>query len=98
MKHAGEAGIPRDTAWSQLTETQQKWVIEGSPSWNGKWNQQWYGVKRFFGYLESKAYKMHIRVFCRSTAATRRARPAAARASSSRRCSGASARRKTPTR
>ncbi|MEY5028985.1 MAG: hypothetical protein RLZ63_1300 [Pseudomonadota bacterium] len=30
--------------------------------WNGKWNQQWYGIKRFFEYLESKAYKMHIRV------------------------------------
>jgi excinuclease ABC subunit A len=26
------------------------------------WNKQWYGVKRFFEYLESKAYKMHIRV------------------------------------
>jgi excinuclease ABC subunit A len=62
MKYAGEAGIPRDTAWSQLTEAQQRWVIEGSPSWNGKWNQQWYGVRRFFAYLESKAYKMHIRV------------------------------------
>src|SRR4051794_4571770 len=62
MKYAGEAGIPRDTAWAQLTEAQRAWVIDGSPSWNGKWNQQWYGVKRFFGYLESKAYKMHIRV------------------------------------
>ena len=28
----------------------------------GNWNKQWYGVKRFFEYLESKAYKMHIRV------------------------------------
>ncbi len=62
MKYAGEAGIPRDTAWSQLTEAQRHWVIEGSPNWKGKWNQQWYGIKRFFGYLESKAYKMHIRV------------------------------------
>ncbi len=62
MKYAGEAGIPRDTAWSQLTESQRAWVIEGSPHWNGNWNKQWYGVKRFFGYLESKAYKMHIRV------------------------------------
>jgi len=62
MKYAGEAGIPRDTAWSQLTEVQRGWVIEGSPNWNGKWNQQWYGVRRFFAYLESKAYKMHIRV------------------------------------
>jgi excinuclease ABC subunit A len=62
MKYAGEAGIPRDTAWSQLSQAQKDWVIEGSPHWNGKWNQQWYGVRRFFGYLESKAYKMHIRV------------------------------------
>jgi excinuclease ABC subunit A len=62
MKYAGEAGIPRDTAWSRLTEAQRHWVIEGSPNWNGKWNQQWYGVRRFFAYLESKAYKMHIRV------------------------------------
>ena len=62
MKYAGEAGIPRDTAWAQLTEAQRRWVIEGSPNWNGKWNQQWYGVRRFFEYLESKAYKMHIRV------------------------------------
>ncbi len=62
MRHAGTAGIPRDTAWSQLTEAQRHWVIEGSPQWTGKWNQQWYGVRRFFAYLESKAYKMHIRV------------------------------------
>ncbi len=62
MRHAGEAGIPRDTAWSQLTPAQKDWVIKGSPHWNGKWNQQWYGVYRFFEYLESKAYKMHIRV------------------------------------
>jgi excinuclease ABC subunit A len=62
MRHAEAAGIPRDTPWFKLTKEQQKWVIEGSPNWNGKWNQQWYGVHRFFGYLESKAYKMHIRV------------------------------------
>ncbi|HEX5805723.1 MAG TPA: excinuclease ABC subunit A, partial [Macromonas sp.] len=62
LRHAEAAGIPRDTPWSQLSEAQQHWVIEGSPNWNGKWNQQWYGVRRFFEYLESKAYKMHIRV------------------------------------
>ena len=47
---------------AQLTDAQKHWVIDGSPNWNGKWNKQWYGVKRFFEYLESKAYKMHIRV------------------------------------
>ena len=62
LQYAGEAGIPRDTAWSQLTEAQRDWVINGTPDWKGKWNKQWYGIKRFFEYLESKAYKMHIRV------------------------------------
>ncbi|WP_019560173.1 excinuclease ABC subunit UvrA [Caldimonas manganoxidans] len=62
LKYAGEAGIPRDTAWSQLTDAQRAWVLEGSPHWNGDWNRQWYGIRRFFEYLESKAYKMHIRV------------------------------------
>ena len=62
MRHAETAGIPRDTPWAKLTEAQKDWVIKGSPNWNGKWNQQWYGIARFFTYLESKAYKMHIRV------------------------------------
>ena len=62
MRHAETAGIPRDTPWNKLTPEQQGWVINGSPNWNGKWNQHWFGIKRFFEYLESKAYKMHIRV------------------------------------
>jgi len=62
VKYAGEAGIPRDTAWGQLTPAQRAWVIDGTPNWSGNWNKQWYGVRRFFEYLESKAYKMHIRV------------------------------------
>src|SRR4029434_3085663 len=62
LKYAGEAGIPRDTAWSQLTDAQREWVSERSRTGKAKWNQQWYGIRRFFGYLESKAYKMHIRV------------------------------------
>ncbi len=62
MRHAETAGIPRDTPWNKLTHDQQQWVINGSPNWNGKWNQHWFGIKRFFEYLESKAYKMHIRV------------------------------------
>ncbi len=63
MRHAGTAGIPRDTPWYKLTPEQQHWVIHGTPSYKeGNWNKQWYGIRRFFEYLESKAYKMHIRV------------------------------------
>ena len=62
MRHAEAEGIPRDTAWAKLTKEQKDWVINGSPKWNGKWTQTWYGIRRYFEYLESKAYKMHIRV------------------------------------
>jgi excinuclease ABC subunit A len=62
LKYAGEAGIPRDTAWKDLSPAHRDWVIKGTPNWAGNWNKQWYGVARFFEYLESKAYKMHIRV------------------------------------
>ena len=62
MRHSEAEGIPRDTAWAKLTQEQKDWVIEGSPNWNGKWSQTWYGIRRYFEYLESKAYKMHIRV------------------------------------
>ncbi|ANY63447.1 excinuclease ABC subunit A [Comamonas aquatica] len=62
MRHAEAEGIPRDIAWSKLTPEQKHWVIEGSPLWKGQWNKQWYGIRRFFEYLETKTYKMHIRV------------------------------------
>jgi len=52
-------GIPLDVPWRDLTDAQREWVIEGE----GKWARNtWYGVKRFFAWLETKAYKMHIRV------------------------------------
>ncbi len=62
MRHAEAAGIPRDTPWNRLSEEHRHWVLQGAPGWTGKWNHQWYGVQRFFGYLETKSYKMHIRV------------------------------------
>ncbi|WP_439893630.1 excinuclease ABC subunit UvrA (plasmid) [Ralstonia sp. 25C] len=63
MRYAAAADIPRGTPWAELTQAQKDWVINGDPTFKrGGWNKQWYGVRRFFDYLESKAYKMHIRV------------------------------------
>ncbi|MEY3474561.1 MAG: excinuclease subunit, partial [Pseudomonadota bacterium] len=63
LRLAEAAGIPRDTPWYKLPAEQQRWVIDGAPGYReGQWGKQWYGVKRFFEYLESKSYKMHIRV------------------------------------
>ncbi len=51
--------IPVDIPWKNLTPEQKTWVLEGEGSWD---DGVWYGVRRFFGWLETKNYKMHIRV------------------------------------
>ena len=63
MRHAEAHSIPRDTSWAKMTEAQKAWVINGEDGYkDGNWSRQWYGIKRYFEYLETKAYKMHIRV------------------------------------
>jgi len=59
VKYARKRGIPLDVPWRDLTDEQRDWVLEGEGSWEDK---VWYGVRRFFAWLETKAYKMHIRV------------------------------------
>ena len=64
-KYAKKRRIPLDTPWNELDEKHKAWVLEGEPewvSWRKSWPGVWYGVRRFFKWLESKAYKMHIRV------------------------------------
>ena len=64
-KCAAKDGIPLDVPFRDLTPAQKRWVIEGGAgwkSWKKSWPGVWYGAKRFFEWLESKAYKMHIRV------------------------------------
>src|SRR5690606_1051730 len=62
MKYAARAGVRTDVPWRALTDDERRWVIEGAPDWTGKWETQWYGIRHFFDWLESRAYKMHIRV------------------------------------
>jgi excinuclease ABC subunit A len=64
-KCAAKDGIPLDVPFRELTAEQKHWVIHGGAgwkSWKKSWPGTWYGVKRYFAWLESKAYKMHIRV------------------------------------
>ena len=61
-RYAKRDGIRLNVPYRDLSENEKKWVIEGEPGWSGKWTRQWYGVKHFFEWLESKAYKMHVRV------------------------------------
>jgi len=48
-------GIPLDVPYHKLTAEQRRWVIEG--------DDDFYGIRGFFEYLERKKYKLHVRVF-----------------------------------
>jgi excinuclease ABC subunit A len=53
------------TPFDELAPEDQRWIIEGEggdPEDN--WQAGvWYGVRGFFQWLESRAYKMHVRIF-----------------------------------
>ena len=59
--------IPLEVPFHELTPDQQKFVLEGQ---NGStrelselWESgDWYGVRGFFRWLETKTYKMHVRI------------------------------------
>jgi len=59
MRFAKKRGVPTDVPWRELSEKHKHWVIEGEGRWEDK---LWYGVERFFKWLEGRAYKMHVRV------------------------------------
>jgi len=64
-KYAKKRGVPLDVPFNKLSAAQRQWVLEGEPgweSWSKSWPGTWYGVARFFKWLETKSYKMHVRV------------------------------------
>src|SRR5216117_50404 len=64
-KYAKKRGVPLDVPFRDLGAKARRWVLEGEPewvSWRKSWPGTWYGVARFFRWLETKAYKMHVRV------------------------------------
>jgi len=63
IRHCRRFNVRTDVPWKKLSEEDREWILRGDADWTWKTNSGgWYGVQRFFDYLESKAYKMHIRV------------------------------------
>jgi excinuclease ABC subunit A len=66
MRACRQLDIPVNVPFSQLPAKWQRFVIEGDPDYGTdeehEWPRAWYGVKGYFRWLESKAYKMHVRV------------------------------------
>jgi excinuclease ABC subunit A len=64
-KMAKKYGVAMDIPVRDLPPEHRQWLFEGDPkwkNWDSSWPRYWYGVRHFFDWLETKAYKMHIRV------------------------------------
>ena len=59
MRFAKRNAVTTDIQWERLSKKHKKWVLEGEGDWD---DGVWYGAQRFFDWLESKSYRMHIRV------------------------------------
>jgi excinuclease ABC subunit A len=55
LREAKRFGVRTDIPWSRLPEKHRRWVWEGGGSYPG--------VEGFVEWLESKKYKMHVRIF-----------------------------------
>jgi excinuclease ABC subunit A len=65
LRHCRKRGIDTVRSFERLSKADQDFVIHGDPDVDPReaWESgQWYGVDGYFKWLESKAYKMHIRV------------------------------------
>jgi excinuclease ABC subunit A len=59
-KKAKLAGVPLDLPLREWTPSQRQWLIEGDAIGYPK---GWWGIRSWFRWMESRAYKMHVRVF-----------------------------------
>ncbi len=51
--------IPLDKPWDKLTKAQQARILDGEGTWD---DDKYPGVRAWFKFLESRTYKMHVRV------------------------------------
>ncbi|MBX3219468.1 MAG: excinuclease ABC subunit UvrA [Labilithrix sp.] len=59
-RFAKKRKIPLDVPWSRLSDEQRRLVIDGEGEWAGG---KYPGVAAWFKWLETRTYKMHVRVF-----------------------------------
>ncbi len=67
VRHARKREIDLHCPFDQLPEADRQWVIQGDrkpgEALQEVWDsERWYGVQGYFDWLETKTYKMHVRV------------------------------------
>ena len=78
LRRCKELGYDTDCPWEQLPRDVREWVWHGeTKSW---YSHKWPGIDAFFEWMESRAYKLHVRVMlaryreytlCRTCSGTR---------------------------
>ncbi|MES2657244.1 MAG: excinuclease ABC subunit UvrA [Verrucomicrobiota bacterium] len=72
VKNCKERGIDIKCPIEDLSEDEQEWIYYGDRKTDNLTAEEledlwqsgdWYGIKGFFDWMETKAYKMHVRVF-----------------------------------
>jgi len=73
IRNCKERGVDITTPWEDYDEATQEWIYYGdrrstaindAEALEELWQSgAWYGIKGFFDWLETKSYKMHVRVF-----------------------------------
>ncbi len=72
VRNCKERGIDIKCPFEDLSEDEQEWVYYGDRKTDNLTPEEledlwqsggWYGIKGFFDWMETKAYKMHVRVF-----------------------------------
>ncbi|NQX02456.1 excinuclease ABC subunit UvrA, partial [bacterium] len=72
IRNCKERDVDIKCAFEDLSEDEQEWIYYGDRATDNLtpdeledlWQSgSWYGVKGFFDWMETKAYKMHVRVF-----------------------------------
>jgi excinuclease ABC subunit A len=58
-RFAKKAKVPLDVPVEKLSAAQRKWLREGDSQ---GWPNGWWGLEGWFKWLESRTYKMHVRV------------------------------------
>ena len=61
-KFLRKRGLPLDVPWQQLDAETRALIWDGEPGGRRSWRSKWYGLRGFFAWLESRTYKMHVRV------------------------------------
>ncbi|HEX3409676.1 MAG TPA: excinuclease ABC subunit UvrA, partial [Candidatus Binataceae bacterium] len=63
LKCARRQQIRTVVSFREMNDEERAWLLDGEPPIEGqKWDERWPGVRGFFGWLERKRYKTHVRI------------------------------------